>query len=731
MQPYRDSAEHLRDEIARLDLMLRRALTILRQADATVSDEFRGLVISEPEIEEMVRAKDFFGERWRREENYRAQLLPLDQHLDKLRAEIDARRELTRRDGIQLALPHLARCFNLSPAEVDVLLIALAPELESSYETLYAYLQNDVTRKRPSVNLALSLVCRSENEWFMARRIFNPAAPLLRHRLIELGEEQHDRQPSLLRKTLKLDETMVGFLLDQTPAELNGAALITPETDADTLDLTPATRSKIEKLTAVLRESGNDGRVIRLSGKSDDALREAAEVFSLALDRRLLITELGWLDGDEGRIAAWLRDASLWRAVPAVIAIELSEREAENQRLRESETKLWRALRELRAPVLLLGSDATFSCVPPEIRLWRLESEAPDFDLRHQAWESALNGYAASAAHPAREDAARLADTFRFGGRRIAQTCELAACFAALRDSPGYEPTPQDLLEAGRVLTAPQIGRCAIRIEPRYAWPDIVLPPEKLQQLRRIAAWLTHRRMVHREWGYGRKLARGKGLNALFTGPSGAGKTMAAEVLAGELALDLYQIDLSNVVSKYIGETEKNLSAIFNAAEQSQALLFFDEADALFGKRTEVKDAHDRYANIEVNYLLQRVEQYEGVVILATNLQRNLDEAFIRRMQEVVEFPFPDEDLRERIWRRHFPDEAPRADDIDFTFLARQFKLTGGHIKNIALSAAFLAAEAREPISMSHIILATKAEHGKQGKLCVKSDFGPYYEMIK
>jgi SpoVK/Ycf46/Vps4 family AAA+-type ATPase len=205
---------------------------------------------------------------------------------------------------------------------------------------------------------------------------------------------------------------------------------------------------------------------------------------------------------------------------------------------------------------------------------------------------------------------------------------------------------------------------------------------------------------------------------------------MAAEVLAGELSLDLYQIDLSSVVSKYIGETEKNLSAIFQEAELSQALLFFDEADALFGKRTEVKDAHDRYANIEVNYLLQRVEQFEGVVILATNLQRNLDDAFLRRMQEVVEFPFPDEVLREQIWNGHFPTNAPRDEDIDFKFLARQFKVTGGNIKNIVLNAAFLAAQESKPINMSHLILSTKAEFQKLGKLCVKADFGKYYDLL-
>jgi SpoVK/Ycf46/Vps4 family AAA+-type ATPase len=306
----------------------------------------------------------------------------------------------------------------------------------------------------------------------------------------------------------------------------------------------------------------------------------------------------------------------------------------------------------------------------------------------------------------------------------------MARSLIAVRKPSQQEPKIQDLLDAGRALTSPQVGKFAIRVEPRYSWNDIVLPPEKAQKLRHIASWIKHRRLVHRDWGFGRKLSRGKGLNVLFTGPSGTGKTMAAEVLAGELSLDLYQIDLSTVVSKYIGETEKNLSAIFHEAEQTQTLLFFDEADALFGKRTEVKDAHDRYANIEVNYLLQRVEQYEGVVILATNLQQNLDDAFLRRMQEVLEFPFPDAELRERIWRGHFPKGAPTAADIDFRFLAQNFKWCGGNIKNIVLSAAFLAARESKPISMSHLILATRAEYQKEGKLPVKTDFGRYYDVV-
>jgi SpoVK/Ycf46/Vps4 family AAA+-type ATPase len=233
---------------------------------------------------------------------------------------------------------------------------------------------------------------------------------------------------------------------------------------------------------------------------------------------------------------------------------------------------------------------------------------------------------------------------------------------------------------------------------------------------------------VNRDWDFGRKLARSPGLNVLFSGPSGTGKTMAAEVLAGELSLQLFQIDLSTVVSKYIGETERNLSVIFREAELSQSLLFFDEADALFGKRTEVKDAHDRYANIEVNYLLQRIEQYRGLVVLATNFQKNLDEAFLRRLHCLVEFPFPEQEAREQIWKLHFPVKAPRNPDLDFRFLAKH-NLSGGSIRNVVIEAAFLAAQeggAQGRISMDHVIEALKHEHQKQGKLVMKTDLGPY-----
>jgi SpoVK/Ycf46/Vps4 family AAA+-type ATPase len=437
----------------------------------------------------------------------------------------------------------------------------------------------------------------------------------------------------------------------------------------------------------------------------------------------LLLVELTQL-ADEVQIAKLLRDAKLWQAVVAVNAGQDTS-EDEQRLVHPKEELLWRRLRDFDGLVLLLGPSASFQEVPSHTMLWRAEVSPADFAARSAAWKRALGDQAGEA------DIARLADAFQFGHLRIKQTVNLANGRAALRNPDSPQAKTADLLDAGRALSAPQVGRLVVQVKPRYTWTDIVLPPDKLRQLRSIAGWVEFRRHVHEVWGFGEKLSRGKGLNVLFTGPSGTGKTMAAEVLAHELALDLLQIDLSSVVSKYIGETEKNLSAIFREAEQSQALLFFDEADSLFGKRTEVKDAHDRYDNIEVKYLLQRFEQYEGVVVLATNLQRNIDDAFLRRIKEVVDFPFPDEKLRERIWRAHFPPDAPKSDNIDFNFLSSQFKLTGGNIKNIVLNAAFLAAAEHRPIQMSDLILGTRSEMRKEGKLCTKSDFGPYYELVQ
>jgi SpoVK/Ycf46/Vps4 family AAA+-type ATPase len=296
---------------------------------------------------------------------------------------------------------------------------------------------------------------------------------------------------------------------------------------------------------------------------------------------------------------------------------------------------------------------------------------------------------------------------------------------ASARDMAAQRGVPlqvEDLSLAARAHSNPRLSSLARKIEPRYAWRDIILPDDQLDLLHELVATVRGRPLVLDEWGVRRKLVSSAGVPILFAGDPGTGKTMAAEIIAQELGLDLYKIDLSTVVSKYIGETEKNLEKIFNEAQSSNAILFFDEADAIFGKRSEVKDAHDRYANIEISYLLQRMEMYDGVTILATNLRANLDDAFTRRLHFSVDFPFPKEEDRLRIWHTLFPPDVPREADLDFGLLARRFKLAGGNIRNIIVSAAYLAAADGQRVTMAHLLHGTRRELQKMGRLVNEAD---------
>ena len=357
-----------------------------------------------------------------------------------------------------------------------------------------------------------------------------------------------------------------------------------------------------------------------------------------------------------------------------------------------------------------------------------LQFTIPDALTRENLWQAGLNGHYKPGDNI---DPGVLASKFRFTAGQINDSLAAAKNLARWRSPGNGSVTAADLYAACRAQSNHKLGILARKVHSNYTWDDIVLPQDQTNQLREICNQAKLRHVVYDRWGFDRKLSLGKGLNVLFSGPPGTGKTMAAEAIAGDLQLELYKIDLSQVVSKYIGETEKNLDRIFTEAQSSNAILFFDEADALFGKRSEVKDAHDRYANIEIGYLLQKMEEYDGIAMLATNLRQNMDEAFVRRIHSVVEFPFPDEKLRERIWIKIFPDSAPLSADIDYAFLSRNFRIAGGNIKNVALTAAFYAAEDASEIAMRHIVMALKRELQKMGKLCVQGDFGKYYNVIQ
>jgi SpoVK/Ycf46/Vps4 family AAA+-type ATPase len=339
--------------------------------------------------------------------------------------------------------------------------------------------------------------------------------------------------------------------------------------------------------------------------------------------------------------------------------------------------------------------------------------------LRRRCWQDSLADCAIAASEA---DIDALASRFRLTTAQIreaaARARNQAAWCRAAQPSPASTAQPMlaELFAAARDQSGHELGQLSRKIVPKQTWRNIVLPPDQETQLREICDQAKLRQRVYGDWGFDRQHSFGKGLNVLFAGPPGTGKTMAAEVIAGDIGIDLCKIDLSRVVSKYIGETEKNLERIFTVAESANAILFFDEADALFGKRSEVRDAHDRYANIEIGYLLQKMDEYDGMAILATNLRQNLDEAFVRRLHAIVEFPFPDEESRRRIWEVTFPSEAPLAENLDFAVLAREVRLSGGHIRNIALLAAVYAAVEERAIGIDHIARASRREYQKLGR---------------
>ncbi|MCW5581783.1 MAG: ATP-binding protein [Luteimonas sp.] len=408
------------------------------------------------------------------------------------------------------------------------------------------------------------------------------------------------------------------------------------------------------------------------------------------------------------------REAAL---MPALVVLDL----------RTSGTRLDHVQPLLRSPLLVLAQADAGRAVLPDVRC-RIVS-LPAATPESRAEDLARRAQRCGALLPVESLQAAVADACeQFApGRRGA----LDDAARQLADAMDPESVHQIAWTALREHSREGLDQLAQRIDSTTTLDDLVLPAAQASLLANIGRQLQHRRRVYRDWGFAGRGARGLGIAALFAGESGTGKTMAAEIIGHSLGLDVYKVDLSAVVNKYIGETEKNLERIFSEAQGSDAVLFFDEADALFGKRSEVKDAHDRYANIETAYLLQRTEEYNGLVILATNLKKNMDEAFIRRLHFTVEFPFPEEAERLEIWRRTFPPEVPRLDDIDLPFLARKLRVTGGNIRNIILTAAFLAAEDGAPLGMRHLIRAAGHEYQKMGKLVVESDFEQYYAQAR
>lgn len=612
---------------------------------------------------------------------------------------------------------HLKRVFDLSATESQILLICLLPEFDLRYERIFGFLQDDVTCKRPIVDLLLALLWPDLGARLAARTLFHGEATLSRYGLMILSPPA-EGPDTLLRRTAQVAPQVVRFLLSP---DKEGPASASPywrgEDSTWLPDLYPA-----EAREAIWSLITSGDRPLWIQVRSDRSWTSCALAQDCAAQQARPMVTLSVDDSDQQeavllRVQQAARDALLY---DAVLYVEITDRVAIHDSYAAFE---WATLLEHPGLTVVWHTPRHTSLPQPAseaVRVAVLDLPAPDYEGRLVLWQRALQGRAL--ADP--DDLPVLAARYRLDGAQIHVATRGAAEHAWQRRSSEPVITFDDLAAASRAVSAVRLGDLASQIVARHTWEDLVLPADRTAQIHEMCDQFRFRHVVYGAWGFGRQSARGQGLSALFAGPSGTGKTMAAEVIATDLSLDLYKIDLSGVVSKYIGETEKNLDRIFDLARDSNAILLFDEADALFGKRSETKDAHDRYANIEISYLLQKVEEYDGVVILTSNLRQNLDEAFLRRLQFSIEFPFPDEASRRLIWERTVPAQLPLAADVDLASLAGRFRLSGGSIRNALVNAAFLAARDGEIVAMRHLLWGVRREFQKLGKLIDEDDFG-------
>ena len=606
------------------------------------------------------------------------------------RVEPSARHEINPPPAIE----RLCQAFGLSRFEREILLLCAGVELDAGILQLVGAAQNHAHTGYPTFSLALATL--SDPHW----SALSPASPLRRWRLIEVGGE------GLTQSRIRIDERVLHYLtgvayLDE---RLNGLL----EWLAAPAELAESHRIQAEAMTRLWSTAGQTPLpIVQLCGNEVQSKREIASAACADLGLELYTVAAVALPSHPAELDAFLR---LWQREAILSGAGLLIETGDGDNVDPArEATVSRLLQEIRGILILSGRSRRGNLQRAMITL---DVEKPTTVEQRLMWRRHL-GAAATHLNGSLET---LGAQFNFDGGAIR-----AACSGALQggDSANLRAS---LWEACRAQARPQLNGLAQRIEPKARWADLVLPEAQTLILKEIAMHVRQRAKVYHEWGFAAASSRGLGISALFAGPSGTGKTMAGEVLANELSLDLFRIDLSQVVNKYIGETEKNLRRVFDAAEEGGAILLFDEADALFGKRSEVKDSHDRYANIEVSYLLQRMEAYRGLAILTTNLKSALDTAFLRRLRFVVQFSFPDTAQRVEIWRRIFPAQTP-TDGLDFFQLAR-LPVAGGNIRNMALNAAFVAAETGEPVRMYHLLLAAKHECQKLERPISESEVG-------
>lgn len=704
------------DQLRILDLKIKKLYMLNeRYKEKSPYENLRGIMITEEEISGYINSPV--------QKEMSEDIKKVAKELECLETDIDTR--LVNSKNLFIPLLYLQEVFGLSDFERDCIMICLSTELDTKYQRLYAYLNDDLNKKAPTVDVVLKLLCKDERLDY--KRMFYGRTHLNTCFFTEI-EDGGNR----LAKELKLDERIVEFLLGSEGIEKSIQDLSETYLPSEKVPTLIYDEEIQEKLRSFVVKSQNSSSVMlfHLFGPKGSGKKLQIKHLCKFLNTRLMIIDVNKLFEDHGKVKRLTdliyREAVIGQAVVCFdnFDVLLSKQEEMKQEILDFIKKF---TKHTRLMFIITDGGWKQGELFKSYVYTRIEFDFPDEEERKRIWQLIAGGYECDKDL----DFDVLSTKFKFSIGTMAAAFKRAESQVKWEERESEVINDGDLSKACYSLLSHSLDKKASLIKPKYGWNDIILPDEQKAQLKMAVNHIKYRHVVYDKWGFERKLAYGKGLSMLFSGPPGTGKTMAAQVIARELLMEIYKVDLSQIVSKYIGETEKNLREIFDEANLSNAILFFDETDALFGKRSEVKDAHDKYANIETSYLLQKMEEYDGITILATNFLNNIDEAFMRRITFVVKFPFPDQSYRELIWKNVYPIETPLAEDIDFNYIAKKIELAGGNIKNIAVASSYLAASMGERVSMKHIMAAAKLELQKMGKLLLKDDLGEFDDILQ
>ena len=645
----------------------------------TPFEKYKGLVISLEEAENVFSSSSFaLSEQG-------------EQAVSEIWSEIAESSAESQQNGVFLPLDSMCRAFGFGMLERFIIALAALPLINPEYERSFGYICDNVRATAPTLSLALDLFAHGD-----ISRIRALSAKLLKYVF-----QPYDGNP--LQTPLKFRPYFQRLL---SCGEFPESRIFNTAYPAE-----PGMICYAEQFSLMEQAVELPGeRIICVCGEKGSGRKHLVRQLGAKLNRAVLFVDIAEFTSADKSSAELdiICELLMKQCLVCVAGITV---DSDNTAVSELVGVLFRA-----AKTVFLCADSPASIPETEQPQLCVKLGELSRDTRHRLWlATGICGV---------ELAQTAANKFRFDPSRIFGS---AAHIKEEMQARRMTALTEELLDEICSRTAENaFGGKAALISSQFTMDDLILPEEEKQQILEACAQIKFRHIVYDRWNFESRLAYGKGLSILFAGPPGTGKTMAATIVARELGLPVYRVDISQVMSKYIGETEKSLGEIFNAAEKCSAILFFDETDALFGKRSEIKDSHDKYANVETSFLLQRLESFNGIVLMATNLIQNIDEAFIRRISCVVNFPLPDAPHRLILWKNMFPDEMPRDPGIDFDYLAEQFELSGASIKNSVMSAAFLAAEEGSSVNMSHIIRAVKKQLAKQGKVLLKDDFGKY-----